>query len=795
MTTDYKFCPRCKKLHNGKSNTCINCLGVVKESKQIAKHDLLNKCKGDGKNKCNKYVLENELFCETHIYLKNYTDEMMNNLIFCFKCKKFFYSEDGYKQCNDCRTKYEKIDTDENNYDKQIEKYEILIKEIKEKKELKEIKKQKEKPYRLCKYDDCLNYIYKEDEKYCGVHCKQNEFDDIYEKGNKMCNKMYSGCFKEISLSSESDTCSNCIEKTDLYDKKNNNKFNKMNKINLLTGNKLCSYPECNYKVDDDNLLCDKHKTKSKLCSYPKCNNEFYKNGLCIEHNEKHKITNKYCKFPECKNDIIINGLCEIHKNIDLLKCLVAKCKNKIPTSNDYCGKHQNQIYLNEIKQRGSKVCKGHYSDCEKELPYNYKFSKCQTCLTHDRVKDKKRHQKKIQKAKEIQTEYTVETIVADNDNCDSKLLCVSCPNSSNMHNGSEFVIRDMYNNFVKVSNRCNKCREHDRQIDKRDRKDRIYTYTEEQKEKKKEWKRSHKDKVKEYYTNARLKNRMKLGEKEYLRIMAEKARKYRLNNPEFAKRMNENDKKNIDKRFYIYKYSAKKRHINFEIDFNFFKQMVTDKCHYCSHTYEKDGYLLGIDRFNNCVGYLEDNCVSCCKMCNMIKCSYDVNIFKNKIKHILSYSKLLGKIYINDEIFTDNNGTSYDGIIRRVQNKKLELNFDKIYHTKLKYYDCYICGKKSDSDNINGIDRLNNKYGYIKINSLSCCADCNYMKKNYNYIEFMKKLYLINKTLRYNNSVFLAICYGNIKFYFKKLYDDNLITEQEYNQSYTTFLKDNNLL
>ena len=100
-----------------------------------------------------------------------------------------------------------------------------------------------------------------------------------------MCNKMYSGCFKEISLSSESDTCSNCIEKTDLYGKN----VDKINKINLTTGNKLCSYPECDYEIDDDNILCDKHKIKSKICLYPECNNELYKNGLCIEHNKKPK--------------------------------------------------------------------------------------------------------------------------------------------------------------------------------------------------------------------------------------------------------------------------------------------------------------------------------------------------------------------------------------------------------------------------------------------------------------------------------------------------------------------------
>jgi hypothetical protein len=155
----------------------------------------------------------------------------------------------------------------------------------------------------------------------------------------------------------------------------------------------------------------------------------------------------------------------------------------------------------------------------------------------------------------------------------------------------------------------------------------------------------------------------------------------------------------------------------------------------------------------------------------------------------------LLGKIYTNDKIFSNNQGTIYTGIIERTQKKKLELDFDENYHTKLKQYDCYICGKKSDDNNINGVDRLDSNHGYIKINSLSCCADCNYMKKDYNYINFMKKLYLINKTQRYTNNVFLAICYGNIKFYFKKLYDDKLITEQEYIKSYTNFLRDNNLL
>ena len=74
------------------------------------------------------------------------------------------------------------------------------------------------------------------------------------------------------------------------------------------------------------------------------------------------------------------------------------------------------------------------------------------------------------------------------------------------------------------------------------------------------------------------------------------------------------------------------------------------------------------------------------------------------------------------------------------------ENDFYKIIDNK-----CYICGKKNKMDesynNIhkNGIDRFNNTEGYTLTNSKSCCSTCNYMKKNYEYENFINKYNHLN--------------------------------------------------
>lgn len=54
----------------------------------------------------------------------------------------------------------------------------------------------------------------------------------------------------------------------------------------------------------------------------------------------------------------------------------------------------------------------------------------------------------------------------------------------------------------------------------------------------------------------------------------------------------------------------------------------------------------------------------------------------------------------------------------------------------------CYYCGSSIKTI---GLDRLNNKIGYVFTNITPCCLRCNKMKKNMDYEEFVKLCRLIS--------------------------------------------------
>lgn len=83
------------------------------------------------------------------------------------------------------------------------------------------------------------------------------------------------------------------------------------------------------------------------------------------------------------------------------------------------------------------------------------------------------------------------------------------------------------------------------------------------------------------------------------------------------------------------YRCDAKKRGLFFSITKEQFKKLTSANCHYCnskpsfvSKTRSNNGIYIynGIDRIDNSQGYLLNNLVSCCKICNGAKCksSYD---------------------------------------------------------------------------------------------------------------------------------------------------------------------------
>lgn len=109
---------------------------------------------------------------------------------------------------------------------------------------------------------------------------------------------------------------------------------------------------------------------------------------------------------------------------------------------------------------------------------------------------------------------------------------------------------------------------------------------------------------------------------------------------------------------FSSYKSTAKKRELSFELSKKIFEDITHSPCYICG----KEGQTgIGIDRFNNNIGYIESNCKPCCNYCNYMKKNYDYNVFIDKIQQIVlnTYNKeclksLCLKSHIN-HIFTAN--------------------------------------------------------------------------------------------------------------------------------------------
>jgi hypothetical protein len=168
---------------------------------------------------------------------------------------------------------------------------------------------------------------------------------------------------------------------------------------------------------------------------------------------------------------------------------------------------------------------------------------------------------------------------------------------------------------------------------------------------------------------------------------------------------------------------------------------VVNNDCYYCG--YKNSDFVNGIDRIDSKKGYILDNCVACCKMCNYMKGSLSVDVFIKRVEHILTnQNKINGNFY--HECFPNHKCSPYNFYKQRALEKKLDFSITKDDYENIIQNNCFLCGKQSDENNTNGIDRMNSKKGYVLDNINACCGECNYMKNVWEYDEFINKLVAI---------------------------------------------------
>jgi hypothetical protein len=380
--------------------------------------------------------------------------------------------------------------------------------------------------------------------------------------------------------------------------------------------------------------------------------------------------------------------------------------------------------------------CKQYIRGCRSQLGDDYTKASCINCLRKKREQDNEKRN-------------TAKTQVCD----EGYIACNSC------------CLQQLPDQFVGNKNQltktCKTCRDGNnlqstrRDKDKRNANARLCEAKPERKAVKKIWTDNNNDKVIMKGLNYRQRQYNDNSE-EYHKRNALNAKEWRENNTEKMNENNTNKRNGKNNQYNVYKRSAFDKNINFELTYNEYEIIVDASCNYCGIVNEIKNFN-GIDRLNSSIGYQENNCVSCCTMCNFMKGSLDNETFYKRIVHITVFNGLVeGELY--PEAFAEYSGSAFCDYKSRAEKKCLEfvLNIDEF--NELTSKDCYICGKKTTTGHRNGIDRFNNNLGYTIENSKPCCGGCNYLKRDYVYKDFIDKCELIRKKCINTKSDYICI-------------------------------------
>jgi hypothetical protein len=103
-----------------------------------------------------------------------------------------------------------------------------------------------------------------------------------------------------------------------------------------------------------------------------------------------------------------------------------------------------------------------------------------------------------------------------------------------------------------------------------------------------------------------------------------------------------------VTRRWNGYRMGAQRRRIKWELSKETFAKLLFSNCVYCGcspstflESANHRGFVNGVDREDNTDGYVEDNCVPCCKICNRAKGDLSLEKFKEWIKRIKSCPEL----------------------------------------------------------------------------------------------------------------------------------------------------------
>jgi len=159
--------------------------------------------------------------------------------------------------------------------------------------------------------------------------------------------------------------------------------------------------------------------------------------------------------------------------------------------------------------------------------------------------------------------------------------------------------------------------------------------------------------------------------------------------------------KDHISGSYTSYNKSAIRRKHEFNISKNEFYSIINNNCYLCGKQNTKYN-INGIDRIDNNIGYIFDNCRTCCTTCNLLKLDYNLNdVLMKLLKITINYNS---KIKVNNDI-------SY--AINKIMNINYDINNNDIENNEVNNFNHIENSEMTDSNNIEEINDIDD-YKYL---------------------------------------------------------------------------------
>jgi hypothetical protein len=201
----------------------------------------------------------------------------------------------------------------------------------------------------------------------------------------------------------------------------------------------------------------------------------------------------------------------------------------------------------------------------------------------------------------------------------------------------------------------------------------------------------------------------------------------------------------NINYYFRVYKKNAKNRGLLFDLTLKQFQEICINNCYYCG--YQPNGSYNGVDRIDSNKNYTNENCISCCRICNIMKSDKRQEDFINICIHIAKANNLIDdNVQSYTHLFEFAKSVQYHVYRSGAIKRNYQFDLTNAQFENYKDGECYYCGSIPNilEKKYAGIDRKKNHIGYNISNCVSCCKTCNQMKNilsDSEYIEHIGKI------------------------------------------------------